>query len=453
MKLRVLNMALDTDTQTISDLYIFPHGRDDVSVFDYYNRTQTNGGRDLLSKMMNNPLNDLEEINSRICLIKFIYDNDLYCTIERKELDAIEYYLNMTSDLLKDNIIDSFSTFVSDAISPSNEYYLISRGHKCLYTHFRNLIVFFSEIDSEELPDFLAQFKTEIDKLTEQPNLKLFIDRKRKKQNFRHISKLDNLFRKKEKETIKKLLELTYLLDVYMSVASVAEKKKLGFPTFVEAAKPEIEIDSFFHPLIDNAVSNNIQLSNNQNLCFVSGSNMAGKSTLLKSVGLCVYLSHVGFPVPATKMKTSVFNGLYTTINIADNINKGYSHYYSEVKRIKDIALLIKEKKKVFVVFDELFRGTNVKDAFDATLLITQAFTRIRSSIFFISTHIVEVGAELEKSERICFWHLESKLKGEQPVYTYKLKNGISTERLGLTILKKERITELIDEIAENEMF
>jgi len=444
-------MTFDTDKQTLSDLNLFPKERGVNSVFDYYNQTQTIGGKDLLLSIISVPPNNLTEINSRISSIKFLHDNNLYCELERKNLDAIEYYLNLDKAILKDNIIDSLYNYLSNRVNSTNEYYLITRGLKCLYKHIRNLIDFFEYDNLPTLPSFLAEFKNEVDRVKYHPDFNSFINKDRKKLNFRQINQFDYLIRKSEKKTIVKILEFTYFLDCYISLASIAKEKKLGFPTFVETLDSKIKIESFFHPLIENPVKNDISFNNDKNLCFVSGANMAGKSTFLKSIGLCVYLSHLGFPVPAKSMQTPLFDGLYTTINISDNINMGYSHYYSEVKRVKDIALLIKERKRVFVIFDELFRGTNVKDAFDATLLITQGFTRIKNSIFFISTHIVEVGIELEKSNSICFKCFESKLNGEHPIYNYKLKDGISSERLGLTILKNERILEIIDEIAENE--
>ena len=174
---------------------------------------------------------------------------------------------------------------------------------------------------------------------------------------------------------------------------------------------------------------------------------MAGKSTFLKSMGVCVYLAHIGFPVPACAMTCSVFRGLYSTINISDDIEKGYSHYYREVKRVKEVVLKIKDEKHVFVLFDELFRGTNVKDAYDATLMVTCGFVKIKTSLFFISTHIVEVGEELEKLEGTCFRCFRSHLKDGKPQYDYKLEEGISSERLGLTIVENEKIMEVIDEI------
>ena len=444
-------MIFDTDRQTISDLNIFSGNRETNSVFDFYNNTQTAGGKEALINMMRIPLTGLYEINSRLSSIKFIHDYQLFCEFEIKDLVAIEFYLNMESAVLKDNILDALYTHLSDRIHPGNEYYLISRGLTSLYKHINNLIEFFDLDDLPELPEFLATFKSEVDRINYHPDFKTYLHRSGKKKNFTQINRFDHLIRKKEKASIKKILELTYQLDGYISLASVATEKGLGFPVFIDSLHPTIRLDGFFHPLLKDPVKNDISFINDQNLCFVSGANMAGKSTFLKSIGLCVYLSHLGFPVPAGSMVTSLFNGLYTTINISDNINKGYSHYYSEVKRVKDIAENIKVKKRVFVIFDELFRGTNVKDAYDATLMITRGFTGINNSCFFISTHIVEVAEELKHSAKISFKCFESTLKDNQPVYNYKLKEGISSERLGVTILKNEGIMELIDEITKNE--
>ena len=77
--------------------------------------------------------------------------------------------------------------------------------------------------------------------------------------------------------------------------------------------------------MIDQPVPNDVAFDHNKNICFVTGANMAGKSTFLKSVGICTFLSQIGFPVPAAYMETSVFKGLITTINLGDNINQGNS--------------------------------------------------------------------------------------------------------------------------------
>jgi DNA mismatch repair protein MutS len=178
---------------------------------------------------------------------------------------------------------------------------------------------------------------------------------------------------------------------------------------------------------------------------------MSGKSTFLKTVGLLVYLAHIGFPVPARAFKTSIQNGLFTTINLADSINLGFSHFYSEVKRVKQMAVNLQTHKNLVVIFDELFRGTNVKDAFEGTLLILKSLAAIKSSIFFVSSHLLEVAGELVHSGTIDFKCFETVLKNEMAEYDYKLKNGISSERVGLKIIEKENIKAILESVVKQQ--
>ncbi|MUP38952.1 MutS-related protein [Labilibaculum euxinus] len=436
-----------TDKQTLIDLNIFPQAKGDLSVFDFYNSTKTKGGRDELEKMIRTPLNDLEEINARISAIKYICNNPVECELDNEYLDFIEHYLNQNTLILKDNFLNSIESCISYQINPSNEYYIILKGLEFLKSHLNILSDYLKAIDKSDMPEFFNQLLLEFEGITKSAEFKLFLNPPKGKFTFRQINQFDFLIRSQKKEEIKRILQLSYQLDAYLSIANTSKIKELGFPILTKAPKPYLKIDGFFHPFIASPIRNDIELADHKNLCFVSGANMAGKSTSLKAVGLCVYLAHVGFPVPAREMEVSLFNGLYSTINISDDINKGYSHYYSEVRRVKDIALQIKEKKKVLVIFDELFRGTNVKDAFDATLMVSKGFTKIKDCLFFISTHIVEVAQELEKLDSVDFKCFESHLMEGKPIYNYKLINGISTERLGVTILKNEKIMEIIDQI------
>ncbi len=71
---------------------------------------------------------------------------------------------------------------------------------------------------------------------------------------------------------------------------------------------------------------------------FLTGANMAGKSTFIKPLGIAMYLGHMGFPVPASRMEFAVRDGIFTTINLPDNLSRGASHFYAEVLRIKNVA-------------------------------------------------------------------------------------------------------------------
>jgi len=171
---------------------------------------------------------------------------------------------------------------------------------------------------------------------------------------------------------------------------------------------------------------------------------MAGKSTFLRSVSTAVYLAHMGFPIAAVSMEFSVMDGIYTTINLPDNLGIGASHFYAEVLRVKKVATELSRGKSLFIVFDELFRGTNVKDAHEATVAITSAFAGKATSMFIISSHIVEAGTALKKSGHIGFFYLPTRMNGHQPEYTYTLEQGITDDRHGMIIIRNEGILDTL---------
>ncbi|MBS1566137.1 MAG: DNA mismatch repair protein, partial [Bacteroidetes bacterium] len=141
----------------------------------------------------------------------------------------------------------------------------------------------------------------------------------------------------------------------------------------------------------------------------------------------------------------SVLDGIYTTINLPDNLGMGASHFYAEVLRVKKMAHELSQGKKLFIVFDELFRGTNVKDAYEATIAITSAFATRTNSLFVISTHIIEAGDVLRKRcSNVRFIYLPTRMNGHQPVYTYKLEEGITDDRHGMVIINNEGILDIL---------
>jgi DNA mismatch repair ATPase MutS len=172
---------------------------------------------------------------------------------------------------------------------------------------------------------------------------------------------------------------------------------------------------------------------------------MAGKSTFMKSLSIALFLAHMGFPVAAAHMEFAVLDGIFTTINLPDNLGMGASHFYAEVLRVKKVAQELSQGKQLFIVFDELFRGTNVKDACEATIAITEAFARQRNSQFIISTHIIEAGPVLQQTcANVHFIYLPTRMNNHQPVYTYTLEEGITDDRHGMIIINNEKILEML---------
>lgn len=440
-------MNFELDKQTIQDLEIFGNEKSPDSIFQCYNYTKTSGGKKLLYRLMLSPLTDLKQIQTTRDSIKFMYDTDFDLTINSGQLDFIEHYLNLNISALRNNFLNALFQSISNTLRPSNDYYVIQSGINQLIFLFRHLEETLQPTEEMTLPEEIDCLTRKIRVLFKQHGFRELISAK-KGFSFVKLNWFDHLIRKKYKKEVAEIVRLVYCFDAYISVAKAARANKFSFPEYLPDSKPQTEITGLFHPLLGNAVPYNIDFSETKNLCFLTGPNMAGKSTFLKSVGLTLYLAHLGFPVPARKMRTTIYNGIISTINLSDNMNKGYSHFYSEVKRVKETALKIQEKGNLFIIFDELFRGTNVKDAFDASQMIIKSFAKISNSTFFISTHITEIAEEIKNISNIQFLYFDSELINDQPVYTYKLSSGVSHERLGMQIIKNEKIIDILNSIS-----
>jgi DNA mismatch repair ATPase MutS len=174
---------------------------------------------------------------------------------------------------------------------------------------------------------------------------------------------------------------------------------------------------------------------------------MAGKSTFIRAVGVSVFLAHLGMGVPAKEMRLSLFDGILSNINVVDNIARGESYFFNEVQRIRDTLTKISGKKKWLVLIDELFKGTNVQDAMKCSTAVIKGLIKIPKSLFILSTHLYEIGDELKQYRNISFRYFETAVKDDQLEFSYQLKEGISNDRIGYLILKREKVVEMLERL------
>jgi len=419
-------MFLQTDDQTIEDLRIF--GKRDVSgIYDLYNHTHTRGGEKVLEEMFRNPLSDREEINRRSNVIAHFARLKLAFPFDAALFDMAEKYLANTGEK---------QTVLSEKDIANGVSAVISLIH--LIKNF---------IEEEAVTGIIA-YARERERiavlLTDaafEPALK---ESGKGKLSYAAVTAYDLLFRTRERYKIEKLMGYIYYLDVYLSVAKVAVDRQFVFPKALDKGTAALKLEGVYHPGLKQPVGNNLEMNASQNLIFLTGANMAGKSTFLRSLSTAVYVAHMGFPVAAAFMEFSVMDGIYTTINLPDNLGIGASHFYAEVLRVKKIATELSAGKSLLVIFDELFRGTNVKDAHEATVAITSAFAGKKKSMFIISSHIVEAGEELKQRGSIGFLYLPTRMNGHTPEYTYTLERGITDDRHGMIIIRNEGILETL---------
>ncbi|AGA77504.1 MutS-related protein [Echinicola vietnamensis] len=437
-------MAFAIDSQTAKDLELFSDKPGVQSIFSFFNQTQTFGGKLQLKGLMQSPLDNLEELEARKRIIAFFMENEQPLTINASQMDFIDHYFRLNKTVLKPNAIDGYfqKKFVSQ--KNKNDQYLIETGIEKLIFLLVALQETLAQTPTVKVPLGLRPYFTLFRNYLENPPIQAMLTSLGPSpRNIKHY-RYDHLFREKYRQETQELIHTVYLLDAFKAVAKTANRHQFSLPNYSETTHSSLHVTQLFHPLLEKPIKNSISIEAHQNICFLTGPNMAGKSTFLKSLGLAVYLAHLGFPVPASSMKTPIYKGLTTTINLPDDMGLGHSHFYSEVNRIKDVALKIQQKQQVFVIFDELFRGTNVRDAYEGSLSIVKAFSTISGSTFFISSHILEVAEHLQKSKNIAFRYFEASLKDQQLHYTYRLREGISQERLGMHILKREKVLDIL---------
>jgi DNA mismatch repair protein MutS len=231
-----------------------------------------------------------------------------------------------------------------------------------------------------------------------------------------------------------------FLFEAYLSAAKAIVARGFVFPEFVAQG---ISLEQFYHPLLKSPVKNDLQTESN--VILLTGPNMAGKSTVLKAISLCIYLAHAGFAVPAAACRIPFFRYLSVAINASDDILSGYSHFLNEVKTLKQTVLQAQEGQNCFAVFDELFKGTNMEDAVSITQTTIAGLTKWPGSCFFISTHLHQLkDAVAQLRHKIDCYHVACTIEEGRPVFTYQLQKGWSDLKIGRLLFDSEGLGELL---------
>ncbi|MFD2787646.1 MutS-related protein [Hymenobacter rubripertinctus] len=232
-----------------------------------------------------------------------------------------------------------------------------------------------------------------------------------------------------------------FWVEACWSVAKGLREQQFVFPEFQPAG---LELTGFYHPLLTAPVKNTLTLSPDDNVVLLTGPNMSGKSTLLKAVGLCVYLAHAGLGVPASAARLPFYASIVVAINLTDSLSSGYSHFLAEIRNLKGVLAAAQGPGRVFAVFDELFRGTNVDDALDITRATVSGLAGFPGSCFLISTHLLQLESQLPAQSGRRAFCIACTLHNGVPVFSYRLQVGWSSLKIGRILFEHEGLPELL---------
>jgi len=435
------------DATTYNDISVF-HPEEEFSIFHKLNFTRTVYGKAWLKQFFSEPHHDLKKILGTQLIIRTLSEHldEWPSEISNGTLLVIEKYLDYNLDPIPEspNAMNAWwykTLHVED-------YRLIKYSVGHLADFYRGIYKLVQMFSHRELPVF---FKTYIDRaaqlLKETPLARLSASGPGEK-----FSTVQHLYygyyiRNRYKNDTVELLDIFGRLDAWYSMAVAMRTFDLQFPYFIDQQQPLVHSKGLYHLLLKQPVAYDVELNHQHNFLFLTGANMAGKSTLIKALGSAVFLAHLGMGVPAQEMRLSLFDGLLTNINVVDNIAKGESYFFNEVQRVKNTIEKINDGKKWLVLIDELFKGTNVQDAMKCSLTVIRGLIKIKNSLFILSTHLYEIGEQLKENPNIIFRYFETKVKDDQLEFSYRLKDGISNDRLGYLILKREKVVEMLEKL------
>ena len=212
-----------------------------------------------------------------------------------------------------------------------------------------------------------------------------------------------------------------------------------------EWAFPEITAEYFMiegnqigHPLIPDSkrITNDISIPQKGAIMLVTGSNMAGKSTYLRSIGINVVLAMAGGPVCAGNFKVSHVQ-LISSMRVSDNLAESTSTFYAELKKLKKIIEKVNEGERVFILLDEILRGTNSLDRHTGSVALTRQLIRHQSAAI-IATHDLELASlKSEFPDNLLNYHFDVQVSGDELFFDYRLKSGVCNSLNASLLMKK----------------
>ena len=236
-------------------------------------------------------------------------------------------------------------------------------------------------------------------------------------------------YRIKDGIKISNSLEAIAKLELALSFKNIGMDNEISS---IPLVGEKIDGIGLYHPLVKNCIPNDIKFSGG---IILTGSNMSGKTTFMRTLAICELLSNAGSIVPASRY-VSIKARIYTSLRANDMLTEGVSTFYAEIKRMKLINERIKEEK-CLVLVDEIFKGTNAVERIDASKRVIEKLNKYNQS-FIISTH----DFELCDVSNITNYHFEETYTNDEISFDYKLKEGPLKKGNAIYLLKLSGIIE-----------
>jgi len=308
---------MEIDKISLNDLSIF-YGYEDFSVFNKLNNTLTTNGKEQLKKNLATPLSTIQAINNVQQTLKFIIQGleKWPIMISNGTIMVVERFYEYSFDTLPNHI--SFLTAKSYKLFHNAEYTFIKYSVSHCFDFIKGMKSFVDKYLNENTPDNLKKLLelTAGILTTEELNVIQKFEKPGELTEPQQLQ-LGQFLRYHFKQNMVTLIDIHAQLDALYGMAMSTKKYQLVFLDFFESDHSRVTVEGLYHILLQKPVSYDVMMNLQSNFLFLTGANMAGKSTFIRAVGIAVFLAHVGMGVPAKKMELTLFDGMLSNINVA----------------------------------------------------------------------------------------------------------------------------------------
>jgi DNA mismatch repair ATPase MutS len=436
---------MQNDKTTLRDLSIFGNQGEDIS--SLIDRCTTSTGREYLRSYIRNPPDTYDALLAMQEVIRWwsLNEREWTTVVSNGTIVMLEKFYEAADgsaqapgeiSMLVGNFFQRFLN--------RNEYSFIQFSLTHLSDFLKGMQALSGLIRREELP---AMLRNELELVAKELDHRLVpelvaID---KKTPYKQLARLAFRARRELKNPVQRLLLHYARLDCWQGLGRATAALGWVFPTLHPALPVVFKATGLHHPLLSTPVSYEIGFDAQQHFLLLTGANMSGKTTFMRSLGVAALLSHLGMGAPAATMEISFLQGVITNMHVEDNILRGESYFFAEVQRMKSTARRIVGEQPQLVLMDELFKGTNVHDAYECTRAVVDGLLHHPRHLMVLSTHIHEVAHHFEERGDILFAYFVTTMSEDGSFrFTYELRPGISNDRIGYRILRQEGIIDLL---------
>jgi DNA mismatch repair protein MutS len=427
------------DGTTLADLAVFQSPDGSEGVFALVDRTHTRAGRAALRDRFETPASDVASIRGTQEAVRWFMRHPTPPQIDDEAIEAVTRYLDSNIELSRRKSVAARLEVAWMKVRYRDVLAEIREGIGATAAVVGRAAALSDAIRAEGLPPVLSDLLDDLERA--------ILVTRRVLSSGGGILEIDRALRGEAAGALRDALGGLAELDALQAMARATSELGWRFPELLADEAFHLEASGLYHPFVESPVKNPVRLTGGEPMVFLTGPNMAGKTTYLRAVGLVVLLAQVGMGVPADAARLTPVQALFTSLNPADNLRAGLSYFLVEVLRVKAAASLLAEGRRALVLFDEVFKGTNVKDALEASAQVILGFARARRSGFVFSSHLAELAETLATDPSIRFCYFDGEILRGVPHYGYSLKEGVSDKRFGLLLLRQARIPELIDRI------